>query len=315
MDEVREGLALGHKAMTLVDKVFGPGLARRQADADSRSAIQGVLTEQLATYMESHPNDPVLMDAIIASGGKLGLTNLAQIVQQATPQMNEHARPDLISGDWGANFRDKSRTCSDPDMATLWAQLLAGEANNPGSYSRKTVNILGNMEPRDAELFNNLCRFQIMVNGVEVKRIPLVLREMSNIYERHGVTRSSLLALHDLQLINFADVRIGAIGLGASIRCLFFAHSDGMVGLLPNDGSDDEDKFCQIDIGSVSFTKAGTEMSNLCLPLRTPDGFVDFLISEWGDSLRRFTVERWPMTVNFRNGTLQVRPDLDRIVE
>ena len=312
MDEIKEALALSGKSITLVDKIFGPRLTRRQADADAQAILQGALAEQIATQLEHSPNDPQLLEAIASCGGKTNFNNLVRIAQRAIPQMTGSARPDLITDDWGANFKDKARTCFDPDMATLWAQLLAGEANHPGSYSRKAVNVLGDMEPGDARSFSDLCRFQIMVYGGGIERIPLVLKVEADIYTKHGITRSSLLTLHDLQLINFAGIRLGAIGLGASVEFSFFAHSNGMVGLVSDDG---KGKLCQVDLGDVSFTKTGVEISNLCLPLRTPAGFVDFLVSEWGDRLRGFSVERWPMTVNFPDCTLQARSDLGRIVE
>ena len=166
--------------------MFGPWFTRRQSDADSRAAIQAVLADQVATYIEDRPNDPVMMDAIASCNGRFDLDNLVRVVRLATDQLNEDARPDLITDDWGANFRDKAHTCSDPDMATLWAQLLAGEANKPGSYSRKTVNVLGDMDKTDAELFSNFCWLARAAKprvdqccGLPLRRnFPGVLREM-----------------------------------------------------------------------------------------------------------------------------------------
>ena len=105
---------------------------------------------------------PVMMEAIMSCHGRFGFKNIARIVQLVVPQLDENARPDLISEDWGANFRDKVHTCSDPEMTELWAQLLAAEVNNPGSYSRKTVNVLADLEPNDARLFKALCDFRLI---------------------------------------------------------------------------------------------------------------------------------------------------------
>ena len=309
--EIEQALELGNKSISLVDRMLGPVLTRRQADADSQAILQVALAEQIADQFAIYPNDPVLLDAIVSCGGKTGLTNLIKILQQASPQLTEGTNLALVSDDWFANFKEKARTCSDPDMATLWAQLLAGEGNHPGSYSRKTVNIFSDMEPRDAKLFSDLCRFQIMVHGKCIERMPLILKEDADIYVKHGVTRSGLLALHDLQLINFTGVRPGAIGIGASVMLAFFAHSDGMVVLISNDG---QSKLCQVDTGDVSFTKTGAEMSNLCLPMETPAGFVDYLTNEWSHRLRGFTVEQRPLNVSFLNGTFEARPDLGKIV-
>ena len=165
MGSVQAGLELGDKAVGILDKVLGPWFTRRQEDANTRAVLQEVLTDQVATYMEAHPNDPVMMEAIMSCHGRFGFDNVARIARLAVPQINEEARPDLISDDWGANYRDKAHTCSDPEMAELWAQLLAAEANNPGSYSRKTVNVLADLEPDDARLFKALCDFPAHAGG------------------------------------------------------------------------------------------------------------------------------------------------------
>ena len=58
MDPIQSGLKLGDKAVGILDKLLGPWFTRREADADTRAALQGVLTDQVATYIEAHPNDP-----------------------------------------------------------------------------------------------------------------------------------------------------------------------------------------------------------------------------------------------------------------
>ena len=44
-------------------------------------------------------------------------------------------------------------------MQELWASLLAGEANQPGSVSERTVDFVAAMDKIDAETFARLCRF------------------------------------------------------------------------------------------------------------------------------------------------------------
>ena len=44
-------------------------------------------------------------------------------------------------------------------MQILWARVLAGEANAPGTYSKRTVNLLSDFDKSDAELFTKLCGF------------------------------------------------------------------------------------------------------------------------------------------------------------
>lgn len=296
MDQTAQtALSLSDKAMALVGKVFGPSFTRRQADADARAEIQAVLTEQVATYMESHPNDPMMLEALIECGGKTNFQNLARIMQKAMLQLTDDARPDQISDDWVANSKDKARTCSDPDMAELWAQLIAGEANAPGSYSRKTVNVLADLEPDDARLFRNLSMFRMIpADGTyskslgrvteirpQLNRRPtlLILDSEHSIYTAAGINFVSLSRLEWLGLItsSVTGYETTHIGPGLMIRSL----GNELLFVVPSDKS--------IGLGEYQFTPAGEELSKLCTPLESPDGFADYIERAWGDKGIRVT--------------------------
>jgi hypothetical protein len=56
------------------------------------------------------------------------------------------------------NYFDKCRIVSDNQMQILWCKVLAGEANSHGSYSKRTINLLGSIHREEAELLNTLRR-------------------------------------------------------------------------------------------------------------------------------------------------------------
>ena len=288
MNEMQEGFKLGNKATALVGKLLSPWLTRRQADADSRADIQAVLTDQVAIYVEANPTDPAVLDAIVSCGGRFGFDNLVRILQLATPQLNEGARPGLISEDWGANFRDKAHTYSDPDMASLWAQLLAGEANSPGTYSRKTVNTLADMDSADAQLFKTLCDFRLipvqpvsplgilegktthMLERAPVSPKLVVLDDTHPIYTDKGINFNALARLEWLGLIRY--VSFGYVTNHHSDKFLAYEHGGGQLYLASEQ---------PIGFGQAEFMPAGAELSELCVPLESPEGFIDYLTETW----------------------------------
>lgn len=272
--------------MTLANKTFGPWFTRRRADADAYAAITTALADRMTELIEANPSDPVLLEALISCGGKTNLENLVRILLKASPQLMEGARPDLISDDWAANFKDKARTCSDPDMAEVWAQLLAGEANKPGSYSRKAVNTLGDMGKADAELFGSLCQFQLMF-GTAGQRTPVIVQGIIETYGRWGITNESLGMLRELGLVSHVGDPLGGVSLGSVAECKFLGHSEGILYFTRRDGTDDP---VEVAAGSVQFTRTGAEISNLCLLLCSPPGFVDALVGEWEKSDRDFDI-------------------------
>ncbi len=85
--------------------------------------------------------------------------NIESIVLAALPGINEDARPNDVDNDWLAHFFDKSRLISNEDIQKLWSQILAGEVNQPGSFSIRTLQLLSTFTKYDAELFLKLNKF------------------------------------------------------------------------------------------------------------------------------------------------------------
>jgi hypothetical protein len=79
--------------------------------------------------------------------------NIETITAKAIPQLTDSSAPQNMEDDWISNFFDKCRIVSDEEMQSLWAKVLAGEANSPGSYSKRTVNFLSSLDKSDAQLF------------------------------------------------------------------------------------------------------------------------------------------------------------------
>jgi len=86
-------------------------------------------------------------------------SNIEAITRNALPLLEDKSEPQNVADDWITNFFDKSRIVSDGDMQHLWSRILAGEANAPGAFAKRTVNLLADLDKGDAELFMHLCGF------------------------------------------------------------------------------------------------------------------------------------------------------------
>ena len=84
------------------------------------------------------------------------IQNCIDIIHKASDNLNDEANICDIDVDWRANFFDKSRLVHDDEMQTLWAKILAGEANEPGTYSKRTVNFVEDMDKRDCTAYGFL---------------------------------------------------------------------------------------------------------------------------------------------------------------
>ncbi len=114
--------------------------------------------------------------------------NMEDITAKALPQLEGNAKPDSVEDDWIVNFFDKSRIVSDKEMQDLWSRVLAGEANAPGTYAKRTVNFLSDLDKTEAELFSELCGFGWQIGDI----VPLVFDVQAEIYNRYGINFSAL---------------------------------------------------------------------------------------------------------------------------
>lgn len=68
-----------------------------------------------------------------------------------------------IEDDWLHDFASKASKVSRQDMQTIWAKVLAGEIQRPGTFSLRTLHQLSLMDAGDAELIHG--SLDLVING------------------------------------------------------------------------------------------------------------------------------------------------------
>lgn len=195
--------------------------------------------------------------------------NIENITQGALPLLAPRAAPQAVDDDWVANFFDKCRIVSDHDMQQIWSQILAREANMPGAFSRKTVNLLADLDKRDAELFTRLCGFCWVIQNIS----PLILDCQEATYNRHGINFNSLTQLQNLGLIRFdAVARFNRLRLPKHLHVSYYGRS--FILTFPKDADN------TLDLGQALLTQAGNELFPVC-GAKSVSGFFDFVYNRW----------------------------------
>lgn len=187
--------------------------------------------------------------------------NLESIMDKAvnSPDLSPQANPDGLNPEWADEFAERAGSKYDEDAQTVWAKLLTGELNNPGSYSRKAMRLLDDMEPEDARAFEKLCSACIggpTINGEWQEMIPLFIDEGQELV----MSAVDLNRLKDLGLINFS---YGSVA-GLSIITSF---GDGGWQLIQVDDKAvavSFEKGKAFHVEKRTFTKYGAELSKLC---------------------------------------------------
>lgn len=270
-DVSKLGELLIEKISSALGGAVAPYQKKRMAKADAEVAMIAAQSEIQITALQRRAMHRWVEEEAQKQA------NIESITEKALPEIQEAANPQEMENDWVSNFFDKSRIVSDTQMQELWSKVLAGEANKPGTFSKKTVNLLSDLDKSDAELFSKLCGFSWVVAGPT----PLVFDENAEIYVRNGIKFTDLTHLESIGLVNFNSLS----GFRHTNIPNKFVVSYAGVPLILEIPSGSENA---IDIGKVLFTRAGSEISSVCKPLPVL-GFREYVEEHWREYLPQNT--------------------------
>jgi uncharacterized protein DUF2806 len=194
--------------------------------------------------------------------------NIEDITQKALPQLEEDSKPNDVEDDWITNFFDKCRLISDDEMQGLWSRVLAGEANSPGTYSKRTVSFLSALDKSDADLFTRLCGFGWLIGNV----VPLMYDEQQEIYNKCGINFNTLSHLESIGLIKFESPGFNRLKLPKTFAVLYY--STPLILSMPNETDN------SMAVGKVMLTKVGQELAPIC-GSQPVEGFFDYVRDKW----------------------------------
>lgn len=261
---------LSKPADTLIKKVsdavgvlYAPRQIKKMAEAEAEAAI--IKAQSEIEISDLHRRAAHRLIGEEAQRQK----NMEDITAKALPHLDEKATPDSMENDWLVNFFDKSRIVSDNEMQELWSRVLAGEANTPGTYSKRTVNFLSDLDKAEAELFTKLCGFGWMIEEL----VPLVLDVQAEIYNKHGINFNSLSHLESIGLIQFNSItNISLSNVPKRFAVLYYGKS--LVLEMPKDANN------RLGVGMVRLTKIGQEIAPICRS-KPVEGFWGYVMDKW----------------------------------
>lgn len=172
--------------------------------------------------------------------------------------LSPESRDFIIEGSKGA-YDQKARE--------MWSRAAAGEAERPGSFSRRTMSILADMSAYECAAFAKLCSFCVAVSSGN--RPLLVLHEEKGVRDFNGgvFTYDERSALESIGLIDCGIRRLFTLEKRCS--CSLIAGNE-LVEITNNGPSEREFSF------SPCFTKFGYELAKLC-QIGTGDRLSEFL--------------------------------------
>jgi hypothetical protein len=92
-------------------------------------------------------------------------TNIESAVTAAVSLLEDKAKPEDIDEDWLIEWLALVGKASNVNVQRIWSRMLAGEGNEPGSFSKMTLHRVAAMGPRDVALLNELFSMVGMLGG------------------------------------------------------------------------------------------------------------------------------------------------------
>ncbi len=211
--------------------------------------------------------------------------NIEAITAKSINDLKDDARPENIEDDWISDFFDKCRLISDREMQGLWAKVLAGEANNPGTYSKRTVNFISSIDKSDAKLFTSLCSYGWLLESIEPTIEPLIYDVDDEIYTKNKITFASLIHLDDIGLISFKDIAtISRTHLRKTIKIFYYG--------TPINIRFKNQENNHLNTGKVHLSKVGQELAPISEGKPVPE-FLDYVLKKWTE-MGLITFSDWP---------------------
>lgn len=269
-DWVKIATTLAKPATRLVEKVsdalgvlYQPAHLRRIGKAKADVALMEAMFKMEITDLEKRAALRWKHEQVVHQ------KNIEKILRQALPQITDGANPDGVDDDWISNLLTKCRLVSREEMQTLWSRILAEEVNMPGSFSKRTVNALADLDRQEAELFTNLCGYVCNIEDY----MPVVLEPSDEIYVASGIHHGTIRYLDSAGLIDYGGVSHTGISLQRGDTVSYF----GKVLVVKDPGG----KF-GLNAGVVNFTTVGRELFPIS-GSKPVNGFLEYLQQKWAN--------------------------------
>ena len=106
--------------------------------------------------------------------------NIDLVISQAAQIMPADARPQEIEQEWANDVMERVKIVDDEEMRHLWANLIAGEARKPGTFTKRAVDEVARLSKEEANAFTELAGFVWCIRYRDGEVEPILVVDESN---------------------------------------------------------------------------------------------------------------------------------------
>ena len=203
--------AFGLLSSSVISAITGT-INRREVEKWSDTTARIKISETVATQIIENLDVPPEYSKAAANSFAARIVrrqaNIDTVVRRAAEHISSTSTESdtkeggEISEDFLEHFEDEARKQNTDSMRDLFARILAGEIQKPGSYSIKLIRILSEMTPQIARIFQSLCSICIAMPMKDDVRAATLGVEGNSLYG-YGLGYGQLLELQEYGLIVF----------------------------------------------------------------------------------------------------------------
>ena len=238
------GKRLIDKVSSALGKAYEPIHIRRIAAAKASALITEAETNVTLSEIEQRAIARVHRQEVRKQ------ENLERTIEEAMPLLEPNAAPEDVDDDWINEWVERASMISETTLQSLWARILAGEANSRGSFRKSVLHTVSMLEKEDVISFGNLCRFVVTIGAP----IPLVHDPNDEIYTKNGISFTSIQLLIEAGLISHHVVGIVRQGVPEAFE---ISYGNEILQVKLRKGAS------KIGIGHVNFTTVGLQLFSL----------------------------------------------------
>lgn len=129
--------------------------------------------------------------------------NIENTIYNAAEELahEENVSSESVDEDWITRFFNTVEDVNNEQMQNLWGRILSGEIKRPTTYSLRTLDILRNILPPEAEMFCKVGEFAIS-SGDKY----FILQDQQYLEKELNIKFTDLLLLRDLGLLFANDL-------------------------------------------------------------------------------------------------------------
>ncbi len=125
--------------------------------------------------------------------------NLSSCLSFARDVVGDDFDASGIDHGWFLKWSGHASEQCDDEMRVIWGKLLAGELEQPGTYTKRAMSILSDMSRDEALIFSKLCSVSIFVNPQGNRSLIAVLRKDN---ADGGTYNNGLIKVEDLDTLS-----------------------------------------------------------------------------------------------------------------